>query len=112
MKIINYLALSILLFHFSTEAAWKDTHNVEVKLISVWASNGGVLVQTNPKPNIEGLSCSDNYWLSLGKSSEGYDALLSLLLTAQASKQKITVRANNNGSEPFCRLERVIILSK
>ena len=107
---ITFKAFVIFMFLFTSEAyaAWKDTHNVKIKLISVWAPNGGILIQTEPLPKIEGLSCTSDYWLSLGKDRGGYDALLSVLLTAQAGGKSVTVRASE-GEEDFCRLERVII---
>lgn len=85
-----------------------DSSGLTIKLLSVWADDGGVLVQTEPKHSIEGLSCTGDYWLRLSKDAAGYEALLSVLLSAQATQSKITVRAGESGSE-FCNLERVII---
>lgn len=89
-------------------ADYIDTDNVTVELISVWSNDGGLLVQTSPKPNISTLSCTNDYWLVLQKDEGGYEAILSMLLAAQLAKTKITVRAEDNGGEVFCKLSRVI----
>ena len=108
-KMIKLLIASLLLIAGSANAAWKDSNGLKVNLISVWASNGGVLVQTSPKHSISGLSCTDNYWAELSKNSEGYEAMLSVLLTAQASNKQVFVRVSDAGSDKFCNLQRVIL---
>ena len=94
---------------FGTQGATKDSSNVKVQLLSAWASSGGILLQTNPKHSIAGLSCTNDYWLELDKNQSGYQAILSMLLSAQATQKTITVRAVDDNSSDFCRLERVII---
>jgi len=91
-----------------TQATTKDSNNVKVQLVSAWASSGGILLQTNPKHSISGLSCTSDYWLELDKNQPGYQAILSMLLSAQATQKTITVRAVDDNSSNFCRLERVI----
>jgi len=91
-------------------ADFKDTSNVTVALISVWTNNGDVLVQTNPRPDISGLTCTNDYWLRLNKSEVGFDATLAMLLSAHAAKHNISVSAQDNDGDDFCRLRRVIIL--
>ncbi|WP_218418481.1 hypothetical protein [Alteromonas lipotrueae] len=90
-------------------ASYKDTDNVNIHLISVWTSNGEVLVQTNPKHDVSGLSCTNNFWLVLKKDSAGYEATLSMLLSAQATRTNVTVRASDDNSNDFCRLSRLVL---
>ena len=101
-------SLYAILFTLPAFAAYKDTGNVTVNLVSMWA-NGGLLVQTSPKHNIEGLNCESDYWLKLDKSYEGYNEMLSMALAAQMAGKKITVRANDDSGTDFCRLDRIII---
>ncbi len=91
-------------------AANRDTANTYVKQISVWGHSGGVLIQMNPRPNIEGLGCTDDYWLRLNKSDEGYETMLSMLIAAQVTNKPILVRAEDDGdsTQPYCRLQRII----
>ena len=94
----------------SSIAANQDTHSTYVNQISVWGHNGDVLVQMSPRHNIEGLSCTDDYWLRLSKNDEGFETMLSLLLASQMAKKAISVRSEDDsaGAQPYCRLQRVI----
>ena len=95
----------------TTYADYRDTGNVTIKLVSVWTDSGDILVQTNPRHDISGLNCSSDYWLKLNKSNSGYEGALSILLSAQATQSKVTVRAYDDQGTDFCRLDRVIIES-
>ena len=105
-KIISILAITLASF---SHGDYKDTSNIKIKLISVWTSSGDILVQTNPKHNIQGLACTSDYWLKLDKTAAGYDGTLSMLLSAQATQATVTVRAYDDQGTDFCRLDRVII---
>ncbi len=107
-KMKNIIVLFCVFLSSYASAAYKDTHNVTVSQISAWGSSGNVLIQTNPKANIDGLNCGSDYWLKLNKSDEGYQTLISLLLATQMSGKKITVRAVDDSGTDYCRLERVI----
>jgi len=50
----------------------------------------------------------------LNKSDIGYEATLSMLLSAQATQRKVTVRVESNeiDGKQFCHLNRVVIHSK
>lgn len=105
-----FLTANLMLFSTLTMAAsHKDTSDVNIELVSVWTSDGDVLVQTNPRHDISGLTCTDNYWLVLDKSAIGYETTLSMLLAAQASSAKVTVRASDDNSHNICRLSRLVI---
>lgn len=88
--------------------ASKETSNVKVEMLSVWTNSGDILVQTSPKPDISGLTCTNDYWLMLDKVELGHQEVLSMLLSAQISKIKLTVRAEDNNGHEFCRLSRII----
>lgn len=101
------LLFTIIFLTQNALAAYKDTDGVKVQLISAWANNGDILLQTNPRHSIEGLNCQGDYWLTLKKNSPGYEAILSMLLSAQATQKTILVRAEDSGTD-FCNLTRVI----
>lgn len=104
----KYLVITALFLSSYASAAYKDTGNVKVHLVSAWASEGGILLQTNPQHSIEGLGCDSSYWLKLNVDQPGYNAIVSMLLSAQATQKPITVRAVDDQGTDFCRLERVI----
>ena len=107
MKKLIYIFIFI---SASSIANNKDTHNSYVNQISVWGNSGDILIQMEPRPNIEGLSCTDDYWLRLRKNDEGFESMLSLLIASQMANKAISVRAedDNAGSQSYCRLQRVI----
>ncbi|AJQ94135.1 hypothetical protein [Gynuella sunshinyii] len=96
-----------MLLSINVLAAYKDSDDVKIQLISVVSSSGDILVQTNPEHSIEGLGCTNNFWLTLDSNEPGYQAVLSLLLSAQVTQRNVTVRARDSGGE-HCVLERVI----
>ena len=111
MKIPGTIIVALLLiFSAQSMAAFKDYKVVKVRFISVWSASGGILVQINPKPDLSGLTCTNDYWLTLDKNVSGYEAALSLLLSAQASQRNVTVRADDSSGSEFCKLVRVITL--
>ena len=92
-------------------ADYQDSSNRTVKLVSVWVASGDVLVQALPRPDIDRLRCTSDHWLMLDDSERGFDTALAMLLTAQASKAKVLLRADDDivsSDGRFCRLTRVI----
>ena len=106
---MKILVMALLLFAFSAHAGHLESHDLKVTLLSAWASDGGVLVQTTPRHSIDGLSCTNTYWLELDISQPGYNSLLSMVLAAQTSQTAISVRVADDNNSESCRLERVII---
>lgn len=104
-KLILFVIFS---FSASVLASHKDSSGLLVAQISVWGASGDILIQTNPKHSIEGLSCESDYWLKLRKTDEGSQALLSMLMAAQLANKTVLVRAVDDAGTDFCRLERVI----
>jgi len=100
-KIISILAITLASF---AQGDYQDTSNLKIELISVWATSGDILVQTKPKHNIQGLSCTSDYWLKLSETAAGYDGTLSMLLSAQATQTTVTVRAYDDQGTDFCKL--------
>lgn len=93
----------------SALAASKDSPNRYVQQISVWGHSGDVLVQTYPRHDIEGVQCTDDYWIRLNKSDEGFKIMLSMLIAAQMADKPILIRAEDDGiDQPYCRLQRII----
>ncbi len=114
MKAIKCVLKLCLLFSLVvgglTRAAYKDTHNVKIKLISIWTKSGGLLVQTEPRPNITGLNCTKDYWLEVAQTDLGIDATLSILLAAQTTNKLVNISAADDNGGEYCRLRRVIAL--
>ena len=108
MRAIAIFVALIVGFMGSAQAAYKDSSDVKVKLISVWSLSGGVLLQTEPKPDISGLTCSNDYWLVLSTTAAGYQPTIAMLMAAQATGKSITVRAEDNSGNEFCLLSRII----
>jgi hypothetical protein len=61
MKTLSFLFASII--SIATYADYKDTGNITIKLVSVWANSGDICIQTNPKHDINGLDFGSDYWL-------------------------------------------------
>lgn len=108
MKIRNLLGALLFLCVFEASAATKDTKNATIELISIWTSNGNILVQTKPRADISGLTSTNNYWLTLNKNVVGHEATLALLMSAQASGAKVIVRADDSSGGQLCSLNRVV----
>lgn len=105
---LSRLAVAITVFSSSLCSAYIDTVNVKIKRISAYSlNNGNILVQTEPRHNMEGLSCTNDYWLVLAQSDPGFENTLSMLLTAQTAQIEVIVRAENNGASAFCLLSRL-----
>ena len=100
-KIISILAITLASF---SHADYNDTNNIKIELVSVWTTSGDILVQTNPKHTIQGLSCTSDYQLKLSETAVGYDGTLSMLLSAQATQATVTVRAYDDQGTDFCKL--------
>jgi hypothetical protein len=109
MKLVNSLVVLSLLLPFTALAARVDTSDVVVKLVSVDIVSGIVLVQTHPRPNISGLSCTNNFWLRLPHGDNGSNAALSILLTTKATEMKVIVTAEDNDGSEYCKLSRIVI---
>lgn len=108
MKKTVFISMTCLsLFSGAVTASYFDSF-VKVDNISVWVSNGDILVKTDPRPDISSLNCTNDYWLVLRKSSPGYQATLSMLLTAQTNQRTIIVRADDASGDQFCDLARVV----
>ena len=108
MKYYAVLVSFLFCWSINSFAEYKDSGDVKVEFISVWSSTGDTLIQTSPRHDISGLSCTDNYWLVLDKSKGGFEPALALLMSAQASGARIVVRYDDEGGGKFCRLSRVI----
>ena len=107
MNNIKKLTTTIgLLLSSFTFAATLDTE-AKVEFISVTTTDGNILVQTNPKHDITGLNCTSDYWLVLKKTEPGYEAALSMLLSAQVTQKNVVFRAEDDNGQ-FCKLARVI----
>lgn len=94
----------------------KQTQNVFVSEISIRHNsvNGAsdVLVQTEPRHSIEGLSCASDYWMILTPDDVGHEIMVTLLKNAQKLQLPVTVNVIDDTSPDFCRLNRVITHKK
>ncbi len=109
--VVKSILLAIAILPHAVIAAYKESADLRVVMVSVWSQNGDVLVQTDPRPDISGLTCSSDHWLVLNQGEPGYQAALSLLLAAQSTRTSVVVRAEDNSGSQFCKLSRVITTS-
>lgn len=87
--------------------AVQSTSDLFVELISVFNS-GTIYVQTNPRHDLTGLTCTSDFWLELpAVGTAPHDAMLATLLAAHHSGAKVIITADDSGGGQFCRLDRV-----
>ncbi len=114
MNLVKYLkivGIVTVLIASNVNAAFKDTNNVKVEMISVMSKSGNISVRTTPRPDLSGLTCTNNNWLVLYKDDIGYNATLAMLLSAQATQKAIKISAEDDNGNEWCKLRRVINLS-
>lgn len=102
----SWFVLLLVMVSAAAHSQFNDTPNVKVKQLLLEAE-GGLFLQTEPRHNIDGLGCQSNAWLSLDVQSPGFEALLSLLMTAQVAQQPISVRVAEDDGADLCRLIHV-----
>ena len=83
------------------------TQGVRITTLSLTDTGGGLLVQTTPRHSLD-TGCTNNFWLVLDTSSANFEALLSMLITAQSRGSSVTVTATGAGNQ-FCNLSRVVL---
>lgn len=104
----SFLAIvAAVLFAGNSALADTTTANVKITRLSLTDSGGGMLVQTTPRHTLD-TGCTSNFWLVLLKASPNYDALVSMLITAQSRGSDVTVVATGAGSAN-CTLTRLVL---
>jgi len=91
-------------YAFSAALVTKD---IKIDIVSAYSDGGNVLVQTNPRHSIQDLGCESDYWLTLNPDVPGYQTLLSMLLSAHATQQPVSVVVDDTDSTKFCKLTRL-----
>lgn len=104
---LSLCSLLMLLFTPAQSFAETSRANVQVTRVSLTASGSSLLVQTSPRPFLDG-SCTSDFWLILPISSTNYESLLAMLLTAQSRASKATVFAQDVGNAE-CNLSRLVL---
>ena len=101
----------IILLPVSVSASVNTLSSVEVDTISVSTGDGLMYVSFSSALDISGLSCTNSNSLILDVSKPGYQATLSLLLSAQARGVKVKVKVNDDDGTAgtYCRLSRIYL---
>ena len=89
----------------------KTTNDVKITIISSDIGQTHILLQTDPRPDISGLGCTNNYWLMLynNNGDAAFKTILSMLLTAHATGKNVSVVSDDNNGGEFCKLSRLIL---
>ena len=107
----QFVALSFLLLVSSASfSAGKNLTNLKVQMLSAHDHVALILVQTNPRPDLSGLSCTSDFWLTLAKNTENYEEIYSMLLAASVSQQNLFIGIEDVAGEEACRIRRVAIV--
>lgn len=104
MKIAFFSIIAIIFATSSGALASTITANVKITILSL-EDSGNLLVQTTPRHTLD-AGCTSDFWLVLSTSAPNFDALLSMLITAQSRGSSVTVIATGAGNQ-FCNLSRV-----
>ncbi|WP_072682473.1 hypothetical protein [Arcobacter sp. LA11] len=92
----------------SLHGASLSTTNVKINMISTY-SDGIAHVQTIPRHDITGLSCTNDYWAILDTNKPESKAIYSALIAAKMADKQIHIEVNDTGSDTFCNLHRITI---
>ena len=106
MKIAFFSIIALFFAASSGALASTATANVKITTLSL-TDTGNLLVQTTPRHTLD-AGCTTDFWLVLATSTPNFDALLSMLITAQSRGSSVTVTATGVGNQ-FCNLSRVVL---
>lgn len=107
---MKYIFLALFtIISMPTFAGTLQTGNLVISQISAWSDNGTIAVQTEPRHSMQGLNCTNDYWLFMEADAVGYDAIVALLINAQATQIPVIVEANDEIGGDFCRLSRLTL---
>ncbi len=100
------IAAFSLLFPVAVNAQ-TTTYDVKIQIVSLETSGSNILINTNPRPTLDG-SCTLDYWILLPTGVANSDRLLAMALSAQASNVDVDVTVIDGGSS-YCMLDRLTI---
>ncbi len=100
----------IVLFGSVAHAGSVQSNDLQVTIVSAYSDGRSILVQTEPRPDITGLTCNNNFWLVLEGSELGFDTIVSFILTAHATGKRVQITAEDNGGSDFCKLTRITLM--
>lgn len=107
------LFLSLVTISVQSTAVTQATDDLVIEDISLTLGTDKVYVKTNPLPAISALGCSSNYWVDIPISQtadDEYRTLISLLLSAKATSNKVYLELTDNEATPqFCFLHRIVV---
>ena len=106
---MNKILLMITLFSCLVEAAQKDTAQVIIDRISVYDQNGATMIHTEPKHIIEGTTCTTDFWIQLNRDDPNFQTMLSVILSAQATRTPADITVTDEFGTPNCYLSRITL---
>lgn len=107
MKSAVILFIFTALVFGSAAHAQTTTPGVKITKLSLTDDGGGMLIQTTPRHTLD-AGCTSDFWLALATSAPNYEALLSMLITAQTRGSSVSVSATGVGND-FCNLSRLVL---
>lgn len=106
MKIAFFSIIALVFAASNGALASTTTSGVKITKLSL-EDTGNLLVQTTPRHTLD-AGCTSDFWLVLSTSAPNFDALLSMLITAQSRGSSVTVIATGAGNQ-FCNLSRLVL---
>lgn len=98
-----------ILFSCTANAAHKYTERVKIDRVSVYDQNGAVMIHTEPQHSVEGTACTEEFWIRLNTEDQNYQTLLSLILSAQASRTSADIAVTDEFGGATCYLSRITL---
>lgn len=90
-------------------ATQETTEKVTIDRVTVYDQNGAVMIHTEPRHSIEGTTCTGDFWIRLDTTDPNYQTMLSLILSAQASRASTDVTVTDEFGETNCYLSRITL---
>lgn len=103
------LLLLFALFSCVVGATQEDTAQVKIDRITVYDQNGAAMIHTEPKHSIEGTTCTGDFWVQLKKDDPNFQIMLSVILSAQATRTWVDITVTDEYGEPNCFLSRITL---
>ena len=87
----------------------KDTGQVIIDRISVYDQNGATMIHIEPKHIIEGTTCTTDFWIQLNRHDPNFQTMLSVILSAQATRTPADITVTDEFGTPNCYLSRITL---
>ncbi len=75
----------------------------------MYDQNGATMIHTEPKHDIDGVSCTGDFWIQLNKDDPNFQTMLSVILSAQATRTPADITVTDEFGTPNCYLSRITL---